>query len=50
MPHTARKARKKYPTLDWVKQCTLAMTQDRVMKVPKMESRKVPKMSPRFQR
>jgi hypothetical protein len=33
-----------------VKLCTLAITPERVMKVPKMLSRKVPMMSPRFQR
>ena len=49
-PLIARKARKKYPTLDWVKLCTLAITPERVMKVPKMLRRKVPMMSPRFQR
>jgi hypothetical protein len=50
MPQTARNARKKYPTLDWVKLCTLAITPERVMNVPKMLSRNVPMMSPRFQR
>ena len=47
---TTRNARKKYPTFDWVKLCTLAITPERVMNVPKMLSRKVPMMRPRFQR
>ena len=45
-----RKARKKYPTLDWVKLCTLAITPERVMKVPKMLSRNEAMMRPTFQR
>ncbi len=49
-PATSRKARKKYPTLDCVKLCTLAMTPERVMNVPKMLSRKVATMSERFHR
>ena len=33
-----------------MKLCTLAITPERVMNVPKMLSRKVPTMRPRFQR
>ncbi len=50
MPAASRKPRKKYPTLDWVKLCTLAMMPLRVMKVPKMLSRNDPMIRVMFQR
>src|SRR2546428_8751107 len=43
-----RKKRKKYPTFDWVNECTLEMTPERVMNVPKIESSHDPMMSARF--
>src|SRR5207245_4681237 len=35
-PEMIRNARKKYPTLDWVNECTLEITPARVMNVPKL--------------
>src|SRR5713226_7170368 len=45
---TNRKARKKYPTLDCVNECTLAITPERVMKVPKIDSSHAPMTRARF--
>src|SRR6266853_270800 len=47
-PDTMRNARKKYPTLDWVKECTLEITPERVMKVPKIDNSHDPMISARF--
>src|SRR2546427_10464633 len=37
-PDTIRNARKKYPTLDWVNECTLEITPERVMDEPKIDN------------
>src|SRR6266705_1965024 len=47
-PAMIRNARKKYPTLDWVNECTLEITPERVMNVPKIDSSHEPMMSARF--
>src|SRR5205807_9484685 len=45
---TMRNARKKYPTFDWVNECTLEITPERVMNVPKIDSSHEPMISARF--
>src|SRR5205823_12892796 len=43
-----RNARKKYPTLDWVNECTLEITPERVMNVPKIDNSHDPMIRARF--
>src|SRR5690242_2787186 len=45
---STRNARKKYPTFDCVNECTLAITPERVMNVPKIDNSQAPMISPRF--
>src|SRR6266550_3538530 len=47
-PETIRNARKKYPTLDWVNECTLEITPERVMNVPKIDNSHDPMIRARF--
>src|SRR5207247_5935371 len=37
-PDTIRNARKKYPTPDWVNECTLEITPELAMKVPEIDN------------
>src|SRR2546425_1610480 len=48
VPITIRNARKKYPTLDWVNECTLEITPERVMNVPKIDKSHDPMIRARF--
>ena len=48
VPITIRNARKKYPTLDWVNECTLEITPERVMNVPKIDNSHDPMIRARF--
>src|SRR5207253_4795487 len=48
IPAAIRNARKKYPTLDWVNECTLEITPDRVMNVPKIDRSHDPMIRARF--
>src|SRR5207244_9708634 len=48
VPITIRNARKKYPTLDWVNECTLEITPERVMNVPKNDKSHDPMIRARF--
>jgi len=48
VPAAIRKNRKKYPTFDCVNECTLEITPERVMNVPKIESSHDPMMRARF--
>ncbi len=48
VPVTIRNARKKYPTLDWVNECTLEITPERVMNVPKIDKSHDPMIRARF--
>src|SRR5207247_10883670 len=47
-PEMIRNARKKYPTLDWVNECTLEITPERVMNVPKIDNSHDPMIRARF--
>src|SRR5256886_4473867 len=47
-PDTIRNARKQYPTLDWVNECTLEITPERVMNVPKIDKSHDPTIRARF--
>src|SRR5256885_16529916 len=47
-PETIRNARKKYPTLDWVNECTLEITPQRVMNVPKIYNSPQPMIKAKF--
>src|SRR5881396_2090839 len=48
VPATIRNARKKYPTLDCVNECTLEITPDPVMNVPKIDRSHYPMKKARF--
>src|SRR5690348_8092514 len=48
VPITIRNASKKYPTLDWVNECTLEITPERVMNVPKIDNSHDPMIRARF--